>query len=249
MSQITVDIETLPAPWSEAEKDAALVLARSKGQLRDGESDEDELDRIWRATALDSMRGRILCVSWAVGDEEPVVGWGHEDDDLRATFDRLVADVERAINNDSYYRQPVVWVGHRVGFDLGFLFHAAHRLRHPLANALPEDEWDKTTKPRWTRVICDTFAMWNRFHDYKDRRGRLDDIARFLGLPGKTDGVDGSQVYELWVAGEHARIAAYCARDVCVARDVWRRLAGFPEKVGIGWPSGVGPLFAREVGS
>ena len=45
------------------------------------------------------------------------------------------------------------------------------------------------------------------------RAGKLDQVARLIGLPGKV-GVDGSQVEGLFAAGELAAIESYCLADV-----------------------------------
>jgi predicted PolB exonuclease-like 3'-5' exonuclease len=45
------------------------------------------------------------------------------------------------------------------------------------------------------------------------RAGKLDAIARLIGLPGKT-GIDGSQVEGLYQAGQLASIQQYCLTDV-----------------------------------
>jgi predicted PolB exonuclease-like 3'-5' exonuclease len=44
------------------------------------------------------------------------------------------------------------------------------------------------------------------------RAGKLDQIARLIGLPGKT-GIDGSQVDGMYAAGELAAIESYCLAD------------------------------------
>lgn len=50
----------------------------------------------------------------------------------------------------------------------------------------------------------------------------LDTFARLIGLPGK-DGVDGSQVKEMFNKGEHDKIRAYCRRDVVQTAYIWLR--------------------------
>jgi predicted PolB exonuclease-like 3'-5' exonuclease len=45
------------------------------------------------------------------------------------------------------------------------------------------------------------------------QRASLNVTAKSLGLPGKTD-TTGADVAELWAAGEHDRVRAYCLQDV-----------------------------------
>ena len=64
--------------------------------------------------------------------------------------------------------------------------------------------------------------------DYEYRTAGLDTWAKMVGLPGKGD-VDGSQVAELWAAGEHERIRSYCLDDVAQTARLWlewRHLTG-----------------------
>ena len=57
------------------------------------------------------------------------------------------------------------------------------------------------------------------------RRGTsLANMATLLGLPGKL-GFDGSQVWETYLAGDLARIRAYCETDVLNTWLIWLRFA------------------------
>jgi hypothetical protein len=49
-------------------------------------------------------------------------------------------------------------------------------------------------------------------------------MAMLLGLPGKL-GFDGSQVWETYLAGDLARIRAYCETDVLNTWLIWLRFA------------------------
>lgn len=51
--------------------------------------------------------------------------------------------------------------------------------------------------------------------------GTLDDLAKFLGIEGKTAGMDGSQVFDYWQAGRVNEVAEYCRRDVELTRNLW----------------------------
>ncbi len=84
--------------------------------------------------------------------------------------------------------------------------------------------WDK-----WGKGVDDTMKMFAG-----PRRNAwvgLDTIARALGIPGKIEGVDGSQVDAMVQAGRGAEVVDYCCRDVVVLRNVHRRLLGMPDLV------------------
>jgi len=52
---------------------------------------------------------------------------------------------------------------------------------------------------------------------------KLDEISRIMGLPGKPDGLDGSQVDAYYRAGRIQEIADYCKSDVINTYRLWLR--------------------------
>jgi 3'-5' exonuclease len=52
---------------------------------------------------------------------------------------------------------------------------------------------------------------------------KLDELSRIMGLPGKPDGIDGSQVEAYFNAGRIQEIADYCKSDVINTYRLWLR--------------------------
>ena len=50
---------------------------------------------------------------------------------------------------------------------------------------------------------------------------KLDEISKILGLTGKPEGLDGSRVEEMVVAGQIEEVAHYCESDVLNTFRVW----------------------------
>ena len=50
---------------------------------------------------------------------------------------------------------------------------------------------------------------------------KLDEVSKILGLPGKPDGIDGSRVEEMILAGQIDEVARYCETDVLNTYRVW----------------------------
>jgi predicted PolB exonuclease-like 3'-5' exonuclease len=50
---------------------------------------------------------------------------------------------------------------------------------------------------------------------------KLDEVAKILGLAGKPQGVDGSRVEEMVLAGQIEEVARYCETDVLNTYRVW----------------------------
>ena len=95
---------------------------------------------------------------------------------------------------------------------------------------------------RYRAMLHNVFApgMHNRayFHRYTDdnvdlcdllssfsygAKVKLDELSRIMGLPGKPDGIDGSQVEAYFNAGRIQDIADYCKSDVINTYRLWLR--------------------------
>jgi len=95
---------------------------------------------------------------------------------------------------------------------------------------------------RYRAMVHEVFApgMHNRayFHRYTDdnvdlcdvlssfgygARVKLDELSRIMGLPGKPDGMDGSQVEAYFNAGRIQEISDYCKSDVINTYRLWLR--------------------------
>lgn len=237
MVRLTIDIETLPALGTEPLykvptppepgrvpanwKDAAKIAAKQR-EIRGKhaiaiadwkESCEASKDDALRATSLDPWSGRVLCIGYAINDGEPQTQyadyWEDCDPDtvekaLMMWFARMVRDV-----------RPHKWVGHNIGFDLTFLMARLWKYGLPFAGV----PWGK----RATFDGGPVFDTYLHATAMGMRKGKLDQIARFLGVGGKPDGIDGSKVYDAWLRGEHDRIREYCAGDVAMTRAVaWK---------------------------
>ena len=50
---------------------------------------------------------------------------------------------------------------------------------------------------------------------------KLDEVSKILGLTGKPEGVDGSRVEEMVLAGQIEEVARYCESDVLNTYRVW----------------------------
>ena len=50
---------------------------------------------------------------------------------------------------------------------------------------------------------------------------KLDEISKILGLTGKPEGLDGSRVEEMVLAGQVEEVARYCESDVVNTYRVW----------------------------
>lgn len=211
--ELFFDIETIPGPVPPTRED---VAANVPGNFKKPETIEKWIDEnqegAWRAESLLSHRGRMLSMAWAVDDgpvKVHVLGLGACDSEK--TLVELVhldlAEVIRA--------HPVTWIGFNIrSFDLHWLRHRAIKYGlHRFAVRIPWQRFDKSA--------FDIREYWN---PDPRARGTLDDVARFLGLEGKTTGMDGSKVFDYWRAGRLQEIGSYNRRDVELTRDIYRAI-------------------------
>jgi 3'-5' exonuclease len=66
--------------------------------------------------------------------------------------------------------------------------------------------------------LCDVLASFS-----PQNKASLHELCRVMGLPGKPDGVDGSEVEKYVREGRIAEVAAYCETDVVNTYRVWLR--------------------------
>lgn len=153
---------------------------------------------------------RIVCISVVLrlGDSIRVWSLGEEDGDEADIIRRFFHAI------DKYDLTLVSWNGS--GFDLPVLHYRA--MLHQISAPMYWEMGDHYKDFRYNNYI-------NRFHlrhidlmdvlsMYQGRAAQpLDQIASFLGFPGKM-GMDGSQVYDQFLAGNLSAIRHYCETDV-----------------------------------
>lgn len=227
--RIYLDIETLPSLKPDA-RDIAGESVTPPGTLKKPESIANwwleegpaALEAAYRKQALDAATGELCAVGFAGDDTEPVSLVRALDESepvfLTRALDAIWALLDtRAVtapNGRDWPAEPY-FIAHNAPFDLGFLLRRCwvNNTRPPFK--LP------TPSAREGKDYGDTMTAWAGY------RGTisLDRLCRALGVPSpKAEGVDGSQVFDLWQAGEHLRIATYNAADVLATRQCWQRL-------------------------
>jgi len=234
MQTLTLDIESIPAQrpdlidyMGESMRDelaAALVAVRAPSNYKDEAKIAefitekraslkaefaDKLAERVRATGLDGAFGQVFCIGWAFGDDEPAV-------EMRTSLD---GSGEREVLKAFFAAMPKTFgkvrvVGHNVAaFDLRFLKQRAMVLGVKPPLSLPFD-----AKP-WDETIFDTMLQFAGI----GKTISLDRLARAFGIEGKA-GMSGADVWPAVQAGEFQKVADYCAADVRLTREVFKRM-------------------------
>ena len=101
------------------------------------------------------------------------------------------------------------------GFDLPVL-----RYRAMLHNVFAPGMHNRAYFHRYTddNVDCDVLSSFSY-----GAKVKLAELSRIMGLPGKPDGIDGSQVEKYFNAGRIQDIADYCRSDVINTYRLWLR--------------------------
>jgi predicted PolB exonuclease-like 3'-5' exonuclease len=207
-----LDIETIPC------EDEALKAELAAGITPPGNYKKPETIAEWEKTekpklveeavqrsGLDGGFGRILCIGWAVDDNPVQVA--HEAEE-QLLLQVVLEDWSGALD-----RAPTI-VGHNIaGFDLRFLWQ-----RCVINGVFPQGLLNAMQAKPWDKVLQDTMLMW-----HPQNKVSLAKLCKILGVK-KDDPVDGSQVYQLYKAGEIDKIISHCKSDVEAVRACHRKM-------------------------
>jgi len=214
-----IDLETVPGP--EETRDEIEVT--HPGNIKKQETIDNWyaekapalIDEKYRKQSFNGGEGNICHISWAVGDE-PVAGLslGPNRSDEKNMLVEAMLQIH--IGLQGKLASPIVCGHNVVGFDIRFLAHRLLvndiRVPHWLLVALKAKPWDDT--------VADTMLIWAGARSTVS----MANMSKYLGLEGKTEGMDGSKVYDAWLAGKHKEIGEYCDDDVALVRKIHLKL-------------------------
>ena len=109
-----------------------------------------------------------------------------------------------------------LFIGHNVmDFDFRFIYKRSiiHRVR---------PTQDLSFARYRNSPIFDTMKEWEKWGSVGTSLHKLS-IALGIDSP-KEDGIDGSQVYDYFLAGKTEKIIEYCKRDVLATREIYQRI-------------------------
>ena len=206
-----IDIETIPGPESGKDSVKVKVPANYKDEAKIAAFVEAGKDDAYRKQSFNGGYGQICAISFAVDDGETLENYISDRDDEAKMLKMAFVSINMELDG---HNNPYV-CGHFVsGFDLRFLMHRCVVL------GVKMPHWLQTTcnAAAWSDKIRDTMTLWS---GAKGKIG-LDELCTILGIEGKGD-IDGSMVYDMWLAGEHEKIGEYCNSDVEKVREVNRK--------------------------
>jgi len=200
MRKLYLDIETLPAP---SDKHEVLKFLHEK-KIKKNKAEKKDFEQYLLETSFDGAFGRILCIGYAINDEQTEII--HEDNNEKRMLEKFW---EVANSSD-------LFIGHNVmDFDLRFIYQ-----RSIINNVKPSKSLSFARYRNFP--IYDTMREWAKW-SFDSSLG-LEPLALALGIPTSKDGIDGSQVCSFYKDGKVQEILEYCKRDVDVTRKVYKKM-------------------------
>ena len=201
------DIETIPA--DEKFREIAVGLSLKKKLAKEHKTriskpkTSQALEKLYRESAISGDLGRIFCIGYAMGDGPVEIIKGDEVAILKNWWQ--LAD------------RADLFIGHNImEFDMRFIF------KRSIVNKIkPSAKHLNLSFARYRNYpIYDTMREWEK---WSTSFISLDTLAKALGLESsKNDGIDGSQVFDFYLAGKHQEIFDYCMRDVELTRKIYK---------------------------
>lgn len=200
-----MDIETLPSDVPFEEK-----VAWDTGEE-------------YRATALNGMFGRLLCIGYIdePSDGSPLkwgcLGWREASGDFEPSEKKILSEWWELVADFNPGRD--LMIGHNIlGFDLPFIIQ-----RSIVQNVRPSV---KLPMKRFQDApIYDTLQMWKFWGGQGGPSSNLGNLSIALGLESpKEQGIAGDKVYDAYLEGRFRELYEYCMRDVKATRNVYRRM-------------------------
>lgn len=224
--RITIDVESIPTQNKDL---IAAINVKRPGTIKKPDSiaawERDVkpglVDNAYRKTSLDSTKGELIVIGWAVNDDPPQCVYRDYRDETQTEASMLEGFYAAlAPHYEAGYYSDTQWIGHNVlGFDLPYIWHRSKINKVKTTIRIPYD-----SKP-WSDQVFDTMRVWKA---NSSASSSLEAICNAIGIPVKA-GMHGSEVWDYAQRGEIKKIADYCAAnepgsDVIATRELYYAL-------------------------
>lgn len=195
------DIETLPVAGDQI--DIIKQLYKEMNEKKNAPAKVVvDFETFMRNTSFQGEFGRIFCIGYATNNDQIECLSGDEKDILQ-DFWTIAKDAK-------------LFIGHNImEFDFRFIYKRSiiHKIKpsRNLSFARYRGE-----------PIFDTMKEWEKWGAVG---ASLHKLCLALGITSsKEKGIDGSKVYDYYLAGKGDEIIKYCKRDVEATREVYKRM-------------------------
>jgi len=232
--RIFLDVESVPPPEELRPLIKPTIIRKlcrknsiisSNGQETEQQGTQVCTEEQYRLLSLHAEYGRVLAIGMIVEDGWNVIHCGllgRERPSGRFHLDecRTLRSFWKLLGDFNVAHDLVI--GHNLmDFDLPFLYKRSR------INRIHPSVLFSFARYR-SAPIYDTMREWAHWNPQGAliSLGELADILK-VGIT-KSEGMDGSRVYDEFLAGNHDRIAEYCLQDVQMVRAIFYRMV-FPE--------------------
>lgn len=184
------------------------------------EKSADVAHEKWAKTSFDPNVAQIACIC---------IGWYENGTYYTDSFDliknenetKMLSQFHAVINdictaNCALIHKPN-FVGHYIAkFDLPFIF------KRSIINRVKVCDGVKWIDAKHGINCYDTMTAWSGYGNSIS----MNDLASILNIKGKTEGMDGSLVYDTWQT-DHQKVIDYCNDDVQVVKEIYERLTNY----------------------
>lgn len=159
-------------------------------------------DEYFRNTSFQGEFGRIFCIGYAVNNQ-PAECLSGDEGKMLEDFWQIAQDAS-------------LFIGHNIlDFDFRFIYK-----RSVILGVKPS--LDLSFARYRNSPIFDTMKEWDKWSNHAVSLHQLS-IVLGVGSP-KEEGIDGSKVYDHFLAGKTDKIIEYCKRDVEATRKVYQKI-------------------------
>ncbi|AUR83856.1 coil containing protein [Vibrio phage 1.042.O._10N.286.45.B8] len=160
----------------------------------------------WRKTSFDGSKGEICVICPAIEDGE-ILAFSQ----MNMSEAQMLREFWQWLS-ESIGMHEWRFVAHYAKFDIPFIWH-----RSVINNVNPNVYFNPHA--RHGRDVFCTVEAWCGYGN----RISLDNLSKALGVQSKTEGMNGSKVYDTWIT-KPEDVVSYCVQDVTVLRDVYKRI-------------------------
>lgn len=226
--RIYFDVETIPSQAPDA-RDLVRATIKPPATYKKPETiakwwEEDApaaIEEGYRKQAFDATSGELVSIAWCSDTSEVRTSARAPGEPEVELLDRFFSGVTELLHEEAVaaadgrrYPGDPFFIAHNAAFDIGFVWRRSIILGLPVPFKLPGP-----TARDGKDYGC-TMLTWA---GYKSTVS-LDRLCRALGIQSPKGDLDGSKVFDAWLAGEVDRIATYNAADTTTVRAIWRRL-------------------------
>jgi hypothetical protein len=192
------------------------MIARWEKELASTKS-ESVANAVWGKTSFNPDVATIACIC---------IGWFDDGEYKSAVFAQdevsneteMLEEFHFAVNNICSKNGAQItkpnFIGHNLAkFDLPFIW------KRSVINDVETCKGVKWIDARHGQHCYDTMIAWAGFGN----RISADNLCKILKIKGKTEGMDGSLVYDTWQTDPH-KVIEYCHDDVTLVKDIYARL-------------------------